>query len=461
MRNIGAVPPDLLNVMTLDNGYVLTIVGRPGTGKSLLLQEMFRDCRNSIMILSDTENYETTSDVLSKDIVDWENRHILTHHWREVNLRGIETLNLEDQLKNLCGFTSYSSDTKVIFIDSWNDFIAPVPVEEQYRVQQALLYSIRRDKKKLVLVNEVDWSDNVIHPIFYATDGIVILEKNSANNRMYRQVIIEKLRARQIDQDSFLFTLCDGRFTYLPWYEHQYPAITLARDPIPDPSEDRISTGNESLDNMLGGGFKIGHLSLIEVQNMAVPYMETIYIPFLSNHLQLGRPAVILLPEGWSANSFASSLSRFIDYDEIMEQIVFFGRHALGNKGNTRGLDMDPNKILQEMRYEANELQRKSKSVVTELFALDTLENMYGPKVVKGMIAEITAALPGTDRATVTILSQHQALRSESVSCDSHLKVEQLSGVLSVYGINPRTGYQALRPILSEGFLDYNLIPIV
>ena len=80
---------------------------------------------------------------------------------------------------------------------------------------------------------------------------------------------------------------------------------------------------------------------------------------------------------------------------------------------------------------------------------------------VKGMMAEITAALPTTGRATVTILSKQQSLQSGAIAHSVHLKVQELSGVLSIFGIVPRTNFLAVHPILSGGFFDYELIPIV
>ncbi len=85
----------------------------------------------------------------------------------------------------------------------------------------------------------------------------------------------------------------------------------------------------------------------------------------------------------------------------------------------------------------------------------------FGITDVKGVMAEITAALPSTQRATVTILSKQQALKSGSIAHSIHLKVQELSGVLSIFGVIPRTNFLAVRPMLAKGFLDYELIPIV
>ena len=117
--------------------------------------------------------------------------------------------------------------------------------------------------------------------------------------------------------------------------------------------------------------------------------------------------------------------------------------------------------IQYEIRYESSELERKFDHEVTELFALDTLENMYGPTEVRSMIAELSASLPRAKRTTLTILSRQQEITSESISHHVHLRVQEICGVMGVCGENPRTNFLAVRPNLSGGFLDYELMPIV
>jgi len=167
------------------------------------------------------------------------------------------------------------------------------------------------------------------------------------------------------------------------------------------------------------------------------------------------------LPEGWSPERFIHGLSHFVDAKRVEKQVVFFGRHVLGQHDNVRSIDDDPWKTLQEIRYEATQLEREFNTQATELFSLNTLENKYGTTDVKGLLAEISSALPTTQRTAVTILSKQQELKSGSIAHGVHLKVQELSGVLSIFGVIPRTNFLAVNPMLSKGFLDYELIPIV
>jgi KaiC/GvpD/RAD55 family RecA-like ATPase len=442
------------------SGYVLLVSGKPGTGKSLFVHEIFREFSDSFLILSNAEATSLADSELSS-LQDWKKRHAIAQYWRGIQEESIHELSLEEQCSKLLSVNTPVIDRSIVIVDSWTDFLMPVKVEREYEILQSLIHATRKEGKKLVLVSEGDWNEPSIRKLEHSADAIIRLEKLSENQRMYRQITIEKMRSRSLSQDTFLFTLDNGYFSYIPWHIHQFPPIMVEREPIPDPSKDKISTGNRSLDGILGGGFEKGMLSLIEVENLAAPYLETIYIPFLSNHLQLGRPAVILLPEGWSPDRFMHGLSHFVDSECAEKQVVFFGRHVLSKHGNVRSIDDDPWKTLQEIRYEATQLEREFNTQATELFSLNTLENKYEITDVKGMIAEIAAALPTTKRATVTILGKQQALKSGSIAHSTHLKVQELSGVLSIFGIIPRTNFLAVRPMLSSGFLDYELIPIV
>ncbi|MFW9833663.1 MAG: ATPase domain-containing protein [Candidatus Thorarchaeota archaeon] len=460
MSNEGSIPPSIRDALGSTSGYVIVVTGKPGTGKTLFVQEVFRDFENSLLILSNAESASDSEKELSA-LPNWSERHVLAHYWRSMKGTTLHEVPLHKQLSSLLGQDNISESNDVVIIDSWTDFMMPVRKAIRYQVQQSLIYAARNENKKLVLVTEGDWDDKINRQLNHSVDAIIRLKKLREDQRMHRQMSIEKMRSMPLKQDTFLFTLNNGRFTYIPWHVHQFPPITVEREPIKDPSPERISTGNRSLDGILGGGFQKGMLSLIEVENLAAPYLETIYIPFLSNHLQLKRPAVILLPEGWSPDQFTHGLSHFVDPKLVENQVVFFGRHALGQLENVRTIDDDPWKTLQEIRYETTQLERQFNAEATELFSLDTLENKYGVTDVKGMMAEITASLPTTKRATISILGEQQNLKSGSLAYGVHLRVQELSGVLSVCGVSPRTNYLAVRPLLSKGFLDYELVPIV
>ncbi|TFG09483.1 hypothetical protein EU538_04965 [Candidatus Thorarchaeota archaeon] len=456
MNEQGSIPPNIKRALEADIGYVIAVAGQPGTGKSLFVHEVLRQYPKSFLYATTTESIGPSKETDSDESIS--DRRMLVKYWRNTDVDSAHEESLNNQIQGLTGHTPKDKD--IVIIDSWREFLQPISVEKNSDVRHSLLDAARRESRRLILVLEGDKSSADAH-ILHSADAIVELRKLRLDQRMYRQLTLEKMRSFPIMQDTYLFTLYGGRFTFIPWYKHQFPPITIEREPIADPANKTISTGNRSLDSVLGGGFRRGRLSLIEVENISAPYVETICIPFLSNHLQLGRPAVIVLPEGWSPDRFVAGLSQFVDMNVVEDQVVFFGRHALGSKGNVRTIDTDPEKTLQEIRYEASQLERRFEKSVTELFALDTLENRFGDSAVKGMVAETSAGLSGTERSTITILSSQQSLQSSGLSYDLHLRIQDIFGVITICGVNPRTGLLAVKPVLSGGFLDYELLPIV
>jgi KaiC/GvpD/RAD55 family RecA-like ATPase len=457
----GLFPPDIRTALSADRGYVIVVSGEPGTGKSLFAQEILREFPSSCAILTDKEGWGEIKTGPSPAITAWKERHFVVDYWRPVAWSSSHDAPFRQKINELVADEPGLRDFGIVVVDSWTGLVEPIDSTRRTEILQSLVQTAREERKKLVLVADTAKLGGDLSRLNHVADAIIILEKGRTDGRMYRQLVIEKLRSMPIAQDTFVFTLDRGLFTYVPWYVHQYPPIMIEREPLRDPSPDRISTGNRSFDTLTKGGFVKGTLSLIEVDNLGAPYLETIYLPFLSNHLQLGRPAIVLLPEGWSPERLTNGLSQFVDREIVEKQVVFFGRQALGRKGNVRAIDDDPWKTLQEIRYEAGQLERQFGMEVTELFALDTLENKYGAAHVQELMAEVTAALPDTKRVTLTILGRQQAIKSTSLCHTIQLRVQEIGGVLTVCGVNPRTNFFAIRPILSGGFLDFDLLPIV
>ncbi|MGY5871882.1 MAG: ATPase domain-containing protein, partial [Candidatus Thorarchaeota archaeon] len=253
----GAIPPSIRDAIESTAGYVLMVAGKPGTGKSLFVHEILREYADSYFILSNAEATGVANNDLSS-LPKWDERHIVAQYWREIQEESLHELSLEEQCSKLVGTDNVGKDSSIVIIDSWTDFLMPIKEEKIYEILQSLIFATRKEGKKLVLVCEGDLIEPVLRQLEHSSDAIIRLEKLHENQRMYRQMSIEKMRSRSISQDTFLFTLDQGRFSYIPWHKHQFPPIMVEIDPIPDPSKEKISTGNKSLDGILGGGFDKG-----------------------------------------------------------------------------------------------------------------------------------------------------------------------------------------------------------
>ncbi|MEM2141708.1 MAG: ATP-binding protein [Candidatus Thorarchaeota archaeon] len=453
--SLGVIPPAIVRALESESGCVCLVVGRPGTGKSLLVMELFRKFPDSVIVVPAQDGRLIEVDSGRSESSQTRGRIVAFGTPIQRQTHGSSAIDSHSLVDTLC-----VSKHDAILVDSWDVMSIAIDPEERIGFLSELIRRAREQRKRLVLtVSSV--SDAEMRLLSHWADLVVRLRRSRTEGRVYRSLIIEKSRDMPIEQDTFLFTLHGGRFTHIPWYEHVYPPITIERTPIPDTSESRVSTGNRSLDRLIGGGIKRSGLNIFELDSLAAPYVETVYIPLISNHLQLGRPIVVVLPEGWSSRQFVEGLSRFVDRDLVRDRLVLFGRQYAGKSENYRILEPDPAKTLYEMRYEAHQLEKVLGEPAMFVMFLDAMENMYGASATNAVLAELTSLVQNSRQIAVAVLSKHQDLRVNSILHHLRLQVREICGVVSISGVSPRTGFLALRPLIAEGFLDYELIPLV
>ena len=231
MSTQGAIPPSIRDAIESKSGYVIMVAGKPGTGKSLFVHEIFREFADSFLILSNAEATGIVENELSS-LPEWNERHAVAQYWRDIQEESLHELPLHDQCSKLLGTNNLCGDSSIVIIDSWTDFLMPVEAERKYEIQQSLIYATRTEGKKLILVSEGDWKEPEFRLLDHSVDAIIRLEKLHQNQRMYRQISIDKMRSRSISQDTFLFTLDQGRVSYITWHKQKFPPIKVVRDPI-------------------------------------------------------------------------------------------------------------------------------------------------------------------------------------------------------------------------------------
>ena len=91
----------------------------------------------------------------------------------------------------------------------------------------------------------------------FLVDGVIRFEHGVNDGRRVREMHMEKLRGTQIDQPSYLITLKEGRFTSFDPFKLGEVSGTEPWEPIPD-TETHYSTGIETLDMLLSGGYSTG-----------------------------------------------------------------------------------------------------------------------------------------------------------------------------------------------------------
>lgn len=139
-------------------------------------------------------------------------------------------------------------------------------------------------------------------PLDYIVDGVVTMEQfnlpghagGNMRNRYVRQIKLEKLRGVKINQKTYTVTLHNGRFRFFePYREHNDARIVSDGVRVPDPSEDRISTGIPDLD-IVTGGLKYGSCNVLEINHGVGKRYYQMLTALASNAIKNGRGVFIL-----------------------------------------------------------------------------------------------------------------------------------------------------------------------
>ncbi|HEQ78648.1 MAG TPA: hypothetical protein ENN76_00110, partial [Euryarchaeota archaeon] len=160
----------------------------------------------------------------------------------------------------------------------------------------------------------------------YLVDGVVTLTEDMVQNRMVRQVILNKLRATAICQPSYLVTLDCGRFTT---FKPLMPELVAKPWTVIPNTETHYSTGVQDLDDLLGGGFKKGSYNAIEVEeNVTTEEYDAVIRPILLNFLSHDLGIFAVLTGGNHAEGLRDDLIPYLPED-IFERKVRIGDHLL------------------------------------------------------------------------------------------------------------------------------------
>ncbi len=295
----------------------------------------------------------------------------------------------------------------------------------------------------------------------YIVDGVVILSKDKRKNKKIREITIDKMRGVRIGQDTFLATMEGGKIRAFPPYRPKMPAITLQPEPIRDPTIDYISTGIMDLDKIIGSGYEKGSWNLIDGAPGAGSLRE-IAVPLFTNHLNLGRGLVIVVPEGTSAESNRRMLEHFVGKQRFDEQVIFFEWSPKEDDTRVEVLVDDVALAFNKIQSVREELREQYGTPVLTFLGLGKLEHMYD---FENLVAEIGKEVANSRTARdVTVAFAKEGYRcTEIVShmATTYWKLETIHKALTIHGIIPQTEYYAVELDVSKGYLAPQLISVV
>jgi KaiC/GvpD/RAD55 family RecA-like ATPase len=431
------IPFEIKEFFEIEKGQTLLIKGHPGTGKTTLALEIM----NAICEKNDGLYISTRIDP---------GRLYATNPWIKNILPPRNVINatqtkLLDSLKNanrtLSDYYSVLNFFKVFFdeaeemdnplivIDSWDavlNYTSEYIGRAQHSFEQNICEFARDLDTHLIFVSEFA---NVM-PLDYIVDGVVTMEQfrlGSGHNdpsgmrtRYARQIRLEKLRGVEIGQKTYTSTLHGGRFRYFePYREHQDARIANDGVRLPDPGEDRISTGIPDMDKVTGG-IKYGSCNVLEIDYGVGKRYYQILTALASNALKNGRGVFILPSIGYQL----SSRDIFVPTNVAVSQ----------PQGE------DPTVWGKEVLGKWDELRERTGRPILNIIGLDAMEFAFGYKEVLNMANLMIRKWKETNDITVLVVKTGQESLNMAIhTADTYFLVNELNGGLCLYGVIPRT----------------------
>ncbi len=435
------------------NGTVLLIRGEPGTGKTLFSLTLMKDLKNTILIAprkvyQDIVRSYPWIDEEAKNrilIIDEKYDYETTHKFGNLFFLLPESFRLA--LNKIEG-----GSINTIILDSWYTLIEELKyksIEEQerkdiYDPERFLLNIVKLSDLgvNLIINREGDKDDT----LSYVADGVITLKKNIENGRLYRYLILDKLRGVGIKKSEYFFTLKNGMANILISHPFKHP-----KEIIGIPKKDiKIGYGVPSMvfDDILS--FERGNTVLYDFEE----YVPKIYhfITLMSttaNFLKNGIKSIILPPND-------------MDMNEIKYQIYLFNIHKYIS--NLRIIY--PEKELEDFVVETNFYNLKR--IIESMERCITEEDM-NPLVIIGydrlfnfleehQIMQLIDYMRNFVRkyGGLLIISgkmSNKAIKNFSAGlADIYLKFKNVNGDIIMYGIKPWTRVYHLSLSSDKGY---------
>ena len=430
-----SIPREIKDFFTVESGQTLLIKGLPGTGKTTLALEIMNSLcedRNGMYISTRVDPrrlYATNPWV--KEVVPPKNVVNATQTKLLESLKGVGK-DLSNYYAVLDFFKVFfdeaeEMDNPMIIIDSWDavlNYTARLIGDAQHSFEQNICEFARDLDTHLIFVSEFA----SVMPLDYIVDGVVTMEQfrlpgyaeGSMRSRYVRQIKLEKLRGVEIGQKTYTATLHNGRFKFFePYREHKDARIASDGMRVPDPKDDRISTGIPDLD-IVTGGLKYGSCNVLEIDHGVGKRYYQILTALASNAIKNGRGVFILPSIGYQL----STRDIFVPTNVVVSQ----------PEGE------DPSAWGKELLEKWDALRESTGRPILNIIGLDSIEFAFGYKATLNLINLMIRNWKETNDINVLVVKSGQESMNMAVhTADTYLLVNELNGGLCLYGIIPRT----------------------
>jgi len=297
----------------------------------------------------------------------------------------------------------------------------------------------------------------------YLGDGVINLASSDHAGRRLRVMTIEKLRGQQIRQHRYLYTLDGGRLTAFEISERPKAAKPKEWKAHPDRSKDEVSSGMPALDALVGGLAR-GRVVAFEIaNNVSSEYVDWIRSAMICNFVAMGRGVAHVPPRKGTVDFLREIVTPHLGEGAFEKHVLVFETASLGGtEAAPNALPLEGRKVDADLKWSNVEYRLpNSARPFLALMAFDTLESVYGDKVLEEMSGVLTSVRRAMDVFVGFVTPQSASAPKLANLSSVLLHVENLNGSVVLYGEKPYTGLFNLSFDLSSGVPEADLRPIV
>ena len=334
---------------------------------------------------------------------------------------------------------------------------------EKYGVPPArLINAMQRDLVEGCGTNIVYVLETPDTLLDYLGDGVVYLSVNNNTGRRIRELDILKLRGCEIRQPRYVYTLLGGRVRTFEYSRYMKPDKPRSFQAIKDPDGRHVSTGIPDLDVMIEGGLRKGTITLIELMpGVPVAASASIEHAVICNFVKQDRGVAWIPTKKTGAEPAREELLGFLSEDSFDKNVRILEPHAPAGAPKPYSITLEGEDVRVDIKWQ--DLQYALRNTGTPNLAIigfDSLESVYGPSVLDGMMEFLTSLLNNDGVFVATTTPSVKSTSRLSDLAHTHLRIDKLSGVTTIRGEEPYTAPHSMTDPATGDFRP-KLVPIL
>jgi len=296
----------------------------------------------------------------------------------------------------------------------------------------------------------------------YLGDGVIYLSLNNSTGRRIREMDILKLRGCEIRQPRYVYTLLGGRVRTFEYSRYSKPETPKLFQAIKDPDVRHVSTGIADLDAMIEGGLRKGTITLIELMpGVPVAASAPIENAIICNFVKQDRGVAWIPTKKTGAEPAREELLGFVAEENFDKTVKILEPHAPAGAPKPYSITLEGEDVRVDVKWQ--DLQYALRNTGTPNLAIigfDSLESVYGPSVLDGMMEFLTSLLNNDGVFVATTTPSVKSTSRLSDLAHTHLRIDKLSGVTTIRGEEPYTAPHSMTDPSSGDFRP-KLVPIL